>query len=200
VSIGKRKRTPDIPFDAGYIRGVGLMSGHLGFAERLVAFLPNMRRFAISLTGSADNADDLVQAACERALAHQTGFDPETRFDAWIFRIIRNLWIDKIRRDRTAGPREDIDDHTDSAALVTAPDALPRLQLHEVSAAIARLSTEQREVLVLVCIEDLSYRDTAAVLDIPIGTVMSRLARARKTIAIASGIIDAPDRSSEDKR
>lgn len=175
------------------------MSGYLVFAERLVAFLPNMRRFAISLTGSADSADDLVQAACERALADQTSFDPESRFDAWIFRIIRNLWIDKIRRDRTAGPREDIDDHADSAALVSVPDALPRLQLREVGAAIAQLSNEQREVLVLVCIEDLSYRDTAAVLDIPIGTVMSRLARARKNIAIASGIIDGPDRSSEEK-
>lgn len=175
------------------------MSGIPAFTDRLVAFLPNMRRFSISLTGSPDSADDLVQSACERALAHWTSFDPETRFDAWIFRIIRNLWIDRIRRDRTAGPKEDIGDHSDSAALISAPAALPRLELRDVSAAIAQLSAEQREVLVLVCVEDLSYRDAAQVLEIPVGTVMSRLARARKNLAIACGIIDGPDRSSQEK-
>jgi len=175
------------------------MPGLPDFADRLVAFLPNMRRFSISLTGSADLADDLVQAACERALAHQTSFDPETRFDAWIFRIIRNLWIDRIRRDRTAGPKEDIGDHADSSALTSAPDALPRLELREVSVAIAQLSDEQREVLLLVCVEDLSYRDASEILAIPIGTVMSRLARARRNLAIACGIIEGPDRSSEEK-
>lgn len=175
------------------------MPGNQVFSDRLVAFLPNMRRFSISLTGSADLADDIVQAACERALAHQMSFDPETRFDAWIFRIIRNLWIDKIRRDRTSGPKDDIGDHADSAALTSAPDVMPRLELQEVSAAIARLSEDQREVLVLVCVEDFSYRNTAEILGLPIGTVMSRLARARKNLAIACGIIDAPDRSSVEK-
>ena len=159
------------------------MRGVIPFAERLVAFLPNMRRFTISLTGSADIADDLVQAACERALAHQDSFDPETRFDAWIFRILRNLWIDQIRRNRTAGPREDIEDHADTGALAALPDALPRIELREVSDAIAKLSDDQREVLVLVCVEDMSYRDAAEVLGIPIGTVMSRLARARRNLA-----------------
>lgn len=166
------------------------------FADRLVAFLPNMRRFAISLTGSVDVADDLVQAACERALAHQDSFDPETRFDAWIFRILRNLWIDTIRRNRTAGHREDIADHEDSMSLMEGPDVFPRMELKDVSAAIGRLSDDQREVLVLVCVEDFSYRDTADVLGIPIGTVMSRLARARKNLAVACGISDEPDRSS----
>jgi RNA polymerase sigma-70 factor, ECF subfamily len=175
------------------------MSDVLVFADRLVAFLPNMRRFSISLTGSADIADDLVQAACERALAHQASFDPATRFDAWIFSILRNLWIDQIRRSRTAGKKEDIGDHTDSAVLTSAPDALPRLELRDVADAVGRLSEDQREVLVLVCVEDFSYRDTAEVLDIPIGTVMSRLARARRNLAIACGIIDGPDRSSEEK-
>lgn len=175
------------------------MPGNPAFADRLVAFLPNMRRFSISLTGSADMAADLVQSACERALAHQGSFDPDTRFDAWVFRIIRNLWIDRIRRDRTAGPREDIGDHADSAALTSAPDAMPRLELREVTAAIGRLSEDQREVLVLVCVEDFSYRDTAEILDIPIGTVMSRLARARKNLAFACGITDGPPRSSDEK-
>lgn len=71
--------------------------------ERLMAFLPNLRRFAISLCGSRDVADDLVQAACERALASAERFESGTRFDAWMFRILRNLWVDQVRRQRTAG-------------------------------------------------------------------------------------------------
>lgn len=173
------------------------MSSSFSFADTLVGFLPNMRRFSISLTGSRDIADDLVQAACERALAHQDSFDPRTRFDAWIFRILRNLWIDRIRKDRTAGQKEDIEDHADSAQLMESPDVFPRMELREVGDAIAGLSEDQREVLVLVCIEDLSYRDTAEVLDIPIGTVMSRLARARKNLAVACGISGGLDRSSD---
>lgn len=175
------------------------MRGALAFADRLVAFLPNMRRFSIALTGSADIADDLVQAACERALAHQDSFDPQTRFDAWIFRILRNLWIDQIRRNRTAGAKEDIEDHVDSGALSALPDALPRIELKEVGTAMQELSDDQREVLVLVCIEDLSYRDTAEVLGIPIGTVMSRLARARRNLAAAFGITGESERSSGEK-
>ena len=171
----------------------------LSFTERLVAFLPNMRRFSRSLTGSVDSADDLVQAACERALAHRDSFDPSTRFDAWTFRIIRNLWIDQIRRKRTAGQSDDIADHEDSRELAELPDVWSRMELRDASVAIERLSADQREVLVLVCIEDFSYRDTAELLNLPIGTVMSRLARARRNLAVACGITDGSSRSSEQK-
>lgn len=175
------------------------MTGPRAFGERLIKFLPNMRRFSISLTGSSDIADDLVQAACERALSHQESFDPLTRFDAWIFRIIRNLWIDQVRRTKTAGPREEIADHQDALGLGGENDALTRMELREVLAAMRSISNDQREVLILVCVEDFSYRDAAELLDLPIGTVMSRLARARRNLAIASGIIDGADRSSEEK-
>lgn len=175
------------------------MTGAHSFADRLVAFLPNMRRFAHSLCGSADAADDLVQAACERALANQDSFDPATRFDAWTFRIIRNLWIDQIRRRRTAGQPEDIGDHEEAAGLMELPAVFPRMELRDVSAAMGELSAEQREVLMLVCVEDLSYRETADILSLPIGTVMSRLARARRNLAIACGIIEDAGRSSEQK-
>lgn len=156
--------------------------------NRLVAFLPNMRRFAAALTGSRDLADDLVQAACERALAASGSFVPGTRFDAWIFRIIRNLWIDRLRRLRTAGPAEDIADHEDLVGTQGEVDAETRLTFKAVFAAIGELPGEQREVLLLTCVEDLSYRQAAEALDIPIGTVMSRLARARRKLAEATGI------------
>lgn len=166
------------------------------FGDRLIAFLPNLRRFAISLCRAPDTADDLVQLACERAIANAASFEPGTRFDAWMFRILRNLWIDQLRRDRTAGPKDDIDLYEGKLAgdAGTAPEH--RLLLSEVWVAIGKLPQEQREVLLLVCVEELSYRAAADLLGIPIGTVMSRLARARVNIAAATGINDAAGRSS----
>lgn len=166
------------------------------FGTRLIAFLPNMRRFAISLTRSRDIADDLVQAACERALAHKADFDPQTRFDAWIFRIMRNLWIDYNRRAKTAGPREDLDDHRELVGTDGESVAISRIALKDVSNAILNLPMDQREVLLLVCVEGLSYRDCADTLGLPMGTVMSRLARARINLAQATGISGDAARSS----
>ncbi|PDT51101.1 MULTISPECIES: RNA polymerase sigma factor [Sinorhizobium] len=163
--------------------------------ERLIAFLPNLRRFAVSLCRSRDVADDLVQAACERALASADRFEPGTRFDAWMFRILRNLWIDQVRRQKTAGIQDDISERQDIAGSSGEGEAEARLTLNTVAEAIGELPEEQREVLILVCVEELSYRETAGVLDIPIGTVMSRLARARKSLAETAGITTKSARS-----
>jgi RNA polymerase sigma-70 factor, ECF subfamily len=167
--------------------------------DLLIGFLPNMRRFAISLTGSRDAADDLVQAACERALAGAGRFEPGTRFDAWIFRIMRNLWIDRARRDKTAGVHEDISERHDIQGSSGERVIEASITLKTVADAIDRLPAEQREVLILVCVEELSYRETAEVLGTPIGTVMSRLARARRNLADAAGISDIPARSDVSK-
>lgn len=163
--------------------------------ERLMAFLPNLRRFAISLCGSRDVADDLGQAACERALASAERFEPGTRFDAWMFRILRNLWVDQVRRQRTAGVQDDISERHDIAGSSGEREAEARLTLKTVAEAITELPQEQREVLLLVCVEELSYREAAEVMGIPIGTVMSRLARARKSLAEAAGITMTAARS-----
>ena len=144
----------------------------------LVALLPRLRRFARGLAGSLDAADDLVQAACERALAHRQQWQAGTRLDSWMYRIVQNLWIDQLRmngRWREAGE--------EALAAIPANDMAraveARIELAAVRAAIDALPAEQRAVLVLVTIEGQSYRDTAEILGIPIGTVMSRLARAR---------------------
>ena len=150
--------------------------------QRLVEFLPNLRRFAISLCHSRELADDLVQAACERAIVAADSFAPDTRFDAWMFRILRNLWIDHLRRARTAGPQEEIEKAHDVSVPSGEAATHARMELMEVVAALQKLPEEQREVLVLVCVEELSYRDTADVLSIPIGTVMSRLHRGRRLL------------------
>jgi RNA polymerase sigma-70 factor (ECF subfamily) len=167
--------------------------------EQLVAFLPNMRRFAISLCRSRDAADDLVQAACERALAGAAGFEPGTRFDAWMFRILRNLWIDQARRAKTAGPQDDVMERHDLVGSSGEQVTEARLTLKSTAEAIGDLVEEQREVLLLVCVEELSYREAAEVLGVPIGTVMSRLARARRNLAEAVGITGTSVRSGSDE-
>ncbi len=171
-------------------RGVyrGGMKTDLG--HRLVALLPRLRRFAIGLCRSADVADDLVQSACERALASDEAGSAEN-LEALMFRIARNLWYDRLRRRRTRGDEVDVEDAIDLVALNGEATAERRLVLGRVAEAVDRLPPEQRELLLLVCVEEMSYREAAEVLDLPIGTVMSRLARARRRIAEATGIAGA---------
>jgi RNA polymerase sigma-70 factor (ECF subfamily) len=149
-------------------------------ASELVALLPRLRRFAVVLCKSQVSADDLVQAACVRALANAQSWTPGTRFDSWMFRILHNHWLDTMRRARTEGIVQEID----VAARIVGTDGesqmMRRFQLAEIRDAIDTLPDDQREVLLLVCIEDLSYREAAEILEVPVGTVMSRLARARR--------------------
>jgi RNA polymerase sigma-70 factor (ECF subfamily) len=150
--------------------------------QELVALLPRLRRFALVLCRSQPLADDLVQGACERALAHADSWTPGTRFDAWMFRILRNHWIDHLRRTKAEGMTEDVATQTQLIGDPGEGPILSKLALSEVQQAIESLPQEQREVLVLVCADDLSYREAAEVLHVPIGTIMSRLARARKRL------------------
>lgn len=150
--------------------------------QELVALLPRLRRFALMLCRSPSLADDLVQSACERALAHADSWTPGTRLDAWVFRILRNNWIDHLRRTRTEGMNEDVTVQTEIVGDRGEEQVLSKLMLVEVQQCIDTLPSEQREVLLLVCVEDLAYREAADVLGVPIGTVMSRLARARKRL------------------
>lgn len=153
------------------------------FAQSLIALLPRLRRFGLALAGSADAADDLVQSACERALRNRDGFVPGTRLDSWMFRIMQNLWIDG-RRQRSRRGSETTDE--DALGMLAGDDGRrsteSALTLSRVLAAMDTLPDDQRAVLVAVCVEGLSYRDTADLLGIPIGTVMSRLFRARREL------------------
>ncbi|MGL5114410.1 MAG: RNA polymerase sigma factor [Beijerinckiaceae bacterium] len=153
------------------------------FTNELIATLPRVRRFALSLTGKADEADDLVQATCERALKAQAQWEPGSRLDAWLFRIAKNLWIDEIRKRRVAGPMTPIEDAPEAASEDGRDVAEGRLALESVTNAMNTLSPEHRQVLSLVCIQEISYKEAAEHLGVPIGTVMSRLARARQALA-----------------
>ena len=158
------------------------------FGEALIRLLPNLRRYAMSLARRADLADDLVQTTVERAIRASASYDPAARLEPWLFRITRNAFIDVTRRQRTQGVEVDVFD---------IPEALPddndraveaRLMLRATQDAMKSLPPEQAEILHLICIEELSYAEAAAVLDIPKGTVMSRLSRARLALSDRLGI------------
>jgi RNA polymerase sigma-70 factor (ECF subfamily) len=158
------------------------------FERNLIAALPRLRRFALSLARRGDVADDLVQATAERALAARGQYDPATRLDPWLFRILRNAWIDHTRRRATRGTEIDVADAPDAAILDGDRVTEAVLMLRKTEAVLATLPEEQREVILLVCFEDLSYAETAEILGIPKGTVMSRLARGRTALAERLGI------------
>ena len=154
--------------------------------SELVGLLPRLRRFAYGLAGSMEDGDDLVQGACERALRRLDQFQPGTRLDSWMYRIVQNLWIDQ-RRARQARPEAGMEP-TDLEALAVGDaerELNSRLALAGVQQAVATLPEEQRTILLLVCVEGLSYKAAAEVLEIPLGTVMSRLARARLAVGRA---------------
>lgn len=142
---------------------------------------PRLRRFAIALTGSVSEADDLVQEACERALLNSDQLRDRNRLDAWMYRIMRHRWIDELRARRVRRH-----DSMEAAEGVVGDDgeatAENRLMLASVRRCLHELSAEHRSVLMLVCVDGLSYRETAEILGVPIGTVMSRVSRARQDL------------------
>ena len=166
------------------------------FSQDLIDFIPNLRRFAISLTRSRDLADDLVQVTAEKAFAARDRFDPGTRFDAWLFRIMRNSWIDMTRRAKTQGTQLDIDDIPEAAIVDGTQVVETNLMLKSAQQAMNALPADQREVMLLVCVEEMSYKEAADVIGVPTGTVMSRLSRARLAVAKKMGISPSPRRSS----
>ena len=146
----------------------------------LAELVPRLRRFAYAICGNPEEGDDLVQTACLKALSRLEQFKPGSRLDSWMFRIIQNTHIDAIRqRQRQGGPvdPEILEQMSDDG--LAAQRNEHRLLLDRVRGAMGALPSEQRAVLALVAIEGYSYKEAAAILETPIGTIMSRLARAR---------------------
>jgi RNA polymerase sigma-70 factor (ECF subfamily) len=156
--------------------------------DRMVQLLPRLRRFAIALTGSAADGDDLVQDTVERALKSLHQWEPGTRLDSWMFRIAKNRFIDARRSARrTRLVAIDAPEEAAAAAVDGAREMESRLVLRDVNAAMQALPEEQRQVVALVLVDGLSYRQAADILEIPIGTLTSRIARAREALAAAMG-------------
>src|SRR5262245_20698576 len=158
----------------------------LRFRSDLAALLPRLRRFAMVLTGSVADADDLTQAALERALARQRQFQAGTRLDSWVFRIAQNLWIDQARARKSRGPHAELEEAQDT---MKDEDMAGRI---DIAKTISALPDDQRTVVGLILVEGWSYQEAATMLGAPIGTVMSRLSRARERIKAALEEGDAP--------
>jgi len=149
----------------------------------LVALIPRLRRFARVLTGNLADADDVVQACLEKAMLNLDQWQRGTRLDSWVFRIARNTWVDDRRRAHNRHGHDDVGALVDLAGddgVAVTENASDARRVRE---AVDALPDEQRDVVALVMLEELSYRDAADLLGIPIGTVMSRLSRAKAALA-----------------
>ena len=161
------------------------MDQPLSFEGELAALLPRLRRFAHALSKDGADADDLTQATAERALRNRAQWQPGTQLDSWLYRIMRNLWIDTVRargrRDTVEAPAELAERLGEDSAIEASID------LKRMMDAMQRLPDEQREVVALILVEGFGYRETAELLNLPIGTVSSRLVRGRTALLAMVG-------------
>lgn len=151
--------------------------------SQIVELLPKLRRFAYSLTGNVSDGDDLLQNSIERALKRQETFDTEKRLESWMFTIIKNIWIDELRSRSRRGISVDIDERYELTAMDGRVVAEQKLMTEKVLKAMAMLPDKQHKVAYRVLVEGDSYKEAAAYLDLPIGTVMSSLSRARQSLS-----------------
>jgi RNA polymerase sigma-70 factor (ECF subfamily) len=151
-------------------------------SRELVIMLPKLRRFAMTLTRNAADADDLVQEACERAITRSHLWNGEGRLESWIYAMTRNLWVDEVRKRkvRTGGGTVDATEQDELIVEANAEKAIYATQLHQM---ILSMPEGLSSVFLLVNVEGHSYKEAAEILAIPIGTVMSRLSTARMKLA-----------------
>jgi RNA polymerase sigma-70 factor, ECF subfamily len=165
--------------------------------RRIVELLPRLRRFALALSKNKDLSDDLVQETCVRMLSKLDQWQDGTRLDSWMFRIAQNAWIDRLRSGKSRGEVVDIATAVDLLSEDGRDVTEARLTLQVVSSAIDKLPPEQQIVIALTCIDGLTYQETADILKVPIGTVMSRLARGRKALHAALELNDDQGNGSQ---
>jgi RNA polymerase sigma-70 factor, ECF subfamily len=156
----------------------------------ILAAIPSLRAFALSLTGRSEQADDLVQDTILRGLANLDRFEPGTNLQAWLFTILRNQFhsIHRKRRREVADPEGLI-----AARLSCPPEQSGRLDFQDLRSALAKLPVEQREAVLLVGAEGLSYEEAASICGVAVGTIKSRVNRARARLADLMAVQDAED-------
>lgn len=150
--------------------------------QALMSELAGLKRFGLSLTGNPADADDLLQLTVERLL--ERGMPEDAHPAKWAYRVCRNLWIDEIRAREVRSRHQQAEQSADALAHMT-PGGEDSAQLEQVAKAMAMLAEDQRAALTLVAVEGCSYAETAEILGVPIGTIMSRVARARQALAEA---------------
>ena len=159
----------------------------------ILSTVPALRAFAVSLSGNIDRADDLVQETLTRALANIDSFRPGTNMSAWLFTILRNQFRSEYRKRRHEV--EDVEGRH-AAGLQTLPDQMSRVEVNELRQALAKLPYDQREALVLVGASGFSYEEAANICGCAIGTIKSRVNRARTQLAY---LLSMPGGASSDK-
>lgn len=147
--------------------------------EGIITYIPHLRRYARALTGDHVSAEDLVQDTLERAWQRMALWRPGTNIRAWLFTIMHNLYVNQIKASARGMRRSDNPTELDVPVSAAQDD---RLELRDLDRALQRLPHEQREVVLLIGLEQLSYDEAAKVLGVPIGTVMSRLSRGREQL------------------
>lgn len=179
MSHGPRsgERRADPPRDAGDHRGPTPPRLH---DERVLEHVTALRRYALLLVGNPHDADDLLQETLARVLVHLRAFRPVRDLRAYLYATMHNLFVDGHRRQRNTNHDVEVEEVIER--LVAPASQLDRLELRDLVRALGRIPDEQREVVLLVGFEGLSYNEAARVLDIPIGTVMSRLSRGREAL------------------
>lgn len=149
--------------------------------NKIVEVLPRLRRFSYALTGSVEKGDDLVQSACLRAIEKSSQWKEDTKFDSWIFRIAKNIFTDEWRTQKVKERafdqiQQEIETNLDYAQLDS------YVSLHEVGRAMQKVSQDHKAILMLICVEGYTYKEVSEILDIPVGTVASRVIRARASL------------------
>ena len=148
------------------------------FANQATQYIPRLRRYARALTGDATSADDLVQDSLERALVKRALWRPGSDLRAWLFTVMHNVFVNQVR-SAVATRTVPLDDSFDE---LTRPPTADRLEVRDLDAALLALPEEQRAVVLLIGLEQMSYDEAARVLEVPIGTIMSRLSRGRERL------------------
>lgn len=151
------------------------------FKLEMIELLPRLRRFGMSLTRSEPDTDDLLQDVCSQALQKWRMYDPSQPLDRWLFRMTRNLWIDEVRKRKVRMGEGQIPAE-EASELRSENEADDALMAKQVRQSVTDLDRDLSQPLLLVCAEGYSYKETAELLGIPIGTVMSRIHRARKLL------------------
>jgi RNA polymerase sigma-70 factor (ECF subfamily) len=159
--------------------------------KRIAEEIPRLRRYARALTRDLNAADDLVQDSLTRALGRLHLWQDGTDLRAWLFTILHNQYVNHVRRSAREGSAVGLSET--EPTLSTRPAQGKRLELRDLERAIARLPDEQRTVLLLVGLEGMRYEEVAAVLDVPVGTVRSRLSRGRETLRHLMGMVPEDD-------
>jgi RNA polymerase sigma-70 factor, ECF subfamily len=155
------------------------------FMVQLTQLLPQLRRYASTFCRNTADREDLVQSACVKAIAARQLWDPETNLKAWVCKILRNHFIDTYRRRKLTGIHTDLDTSYDVPSLSASSEL--QVFVQQVQKAMLLLPKDMQEVMHLVCIEEFSYKDASEILNVPIGTIMSRLARARLKLLELTG-------------